>query len=151
MSSVRNELQSKTPVWEQQEKFLSRYITTHSPDFKQLSSVATELKCECCNAVSVGLLSCFPVSPADIYTLAAAVFQVQQTGLSRVWYAVSCDISCAIASGALEVASELFQLSHQLGDTNATYTYAQLLRTGQSSPHPPCKLVLDVSRSGLSD
>ena len=41
----------------------------------------------------------------------------------------------AVGSNVLEIVVPLFQYAGDLGDTNAFYTYAQLLRTGKAHRH----------------
>ena len=41
----------------------------------------------------------------------------------------------AVGSNVLEIVVPLFQYAGDLGDTNAFYTYAQLLRTGKAHGH----------------
>ena len=53
-------------------------------------------------------------SPEEIYALAVAVYSTKD-----------------VDSSVLRVATQLFAYAGNLGDHNAQYTYAQLLRTGK--------------------
>lgn len=61
------------------------------------------------------------LSAEEMYKLAVAVFQVRDQ----------------VGSHTLEVAVSLFECAGEMGDHNALYTYAQLLRTGGHT-YPYC-------------
>ena len=75
----------------------------------------------------------FAVSAKEIYALAVAVFQAKDKGVSPAFTETFIHLVSpppSVGEDVLQVAAVLFQHAGQQGETNALYTYAQLLRTG---------------------
>lgn len=82
------------------------------------------------------------VSGEEVYTLAVTVFNSRNHGdgeLTLHYFCAQHSIShffafssksCSVSQGSVEIAASLFEYAGDLGDANALYTFAQLLRTG---------------------
>ena len=81
------------------------------------------------------------VSPEEVHALAVAVFQAKRDRKSSLFlHLTSPHLSSSspalsshpVGEDVLGIAAALFKHAGQEGETNALYTYAQLLRTGES-------------------
>ena len=146
LEAVRTAL-GNSPIREKQEELLSFLLAPQNS--RQLSTVVADLNCQHVHTHAhthtqiVYSFVCFFTSDSRRYLQSGCGIVSSQS--NRFVASLCCLIidfnSAWLVGEGIELAVKLFELSHSLGDTDSTYTYAQLLRTGEPAcPTSVCYL-----------